>query len=150
MHWPLGSESSRRRCWVSMTIKGDRKHADQVAVGTPASLKSRFATYELHLSAAHVPPTLEILQKHFPGAHRSLDTLTRISIPGVTEDHLPRLLAVVQDAKQELGLEEVTVHEASTETAFLSIVKEHNVQEEERHEGAKRSWWSRVFGRGSK
>jgi ABC-type multidrug transport system ATPase subunit len=107
-----------------------------LAVGTPASLKSRFATYEIHLSA-----------DHFPSAHISMDTLTRISVSGVKEDDLPRLLDVLAGAKSELGLEQVTIQEASTETAFLEIVKQHNIQEEERHQRVKVSWWSRIFSK---
>lgn len=119
-----------------------------LAVGTPASLKSRFATYEIHLSADHVAAVLDYFHSHsFPSAHISMDTLTRISVSGVKEDDLPRLLDVLSGAKAELGLEQVTIQEASTETAFLEIVKQHNIQEEERHEGAKASWWSKIFSR---
>lgn len=119
-----------------------------LAVGTPASLKSRFATYEIHLSADHVPMVLDYFHSHsFPSAHISMDTLTRISVSGVNEDDLPRLLDVLAGAKAELGLDQVTIQEASTETAFLEIVKQHNIQEEERHEGVKASWWSSVFSR---
>ena len=119
-----------------------------LAVGTPASLKSRFATYEIHLSADHVPALLNYFHSHsFPSAHISTDTLTRISVSGVKEDDLPRLLDVLAGAKTELGLEQVTIQEASTETAFLEIVKQHNIQEEERHQGVKKSLWSRMFSK---
>lgn len=119
-----------------------------LAVGTPASLKSRFATYEIHLSANQVPTLLDYFHHHsFPTAHISMDTLTRISVSGVKEDDLPRLLDVLAAAKSELELDQVTIQEASTETAFLEIVKQHNIQEEERHQGVKVSWWSRIFSK---
>ncbi|KAK4686551.1 hypothetical protein P7C73_g3574, partial [Tremellales sp. Uapishka_1] len=123
-----------------------------LAVGTPASLKARYATYEIHLAAPHVVPTLEYLQAHdFPLAYRSQDTLTRISIPGVREDSLDRLLQSLQGVKSALHLEEMTVQEQSIETAFLTIVREHNIQEEEsRHRGrARGSVWKRLFRRGA-
>ena len=83
-----------------------------LAVGTPASLKSRFATYEIHLAASHVARTLGYLQVNgFKGAHQSLDTLTRISVPGVREDDLGGLLDALARAQEELGLEELTIHE---------------------------------------
>lgn len=119
-----------------------------LAVGTPSSLKSRFATYEIHLLADYVPSLLEHFHSHsFPSAHISMDTLTRISVSGVQEDDLPRLLDVLAGAKSDLGLDQVTIQEASTETAFLEIVKQNNIQEEERHQRIKVSWWSRVFSR---
>jgi ATP-binding cassette subfamily A (ABC1) protein 3 len=116
-----------------------------LAVGTPASLKSRFATYEIHLPASQVSSVLDYFHSHaFPSAHASMDTLTRISVSGVKEDDLPQLLDVLQGAKRDLGVDQVTIQEASTETAFLEIVKQHNIQEEERHEGSKKSWWKRL------
>lgn len=118
-----------------------------LAVGTPASLKSRFATYEIHLAASNVAPVLEYFHSHsFPSARASMDTLTRISVSGVKEDDLPRLLDVLEGAKRELELDQVTIQEASTETAFLEIVKQHNIQEEERHEGTRQPWWRRLRG----
>jgi hypothetical protein len=61
----------------------------------------------------------------------------------VKEDDLPGLLDVLEGAKHDLGVDQVTIQEASTETAFLEIVKQHNIQEEERHEGRKAPWWQR-------
>lgn len=75
-----------------------------------------------------------------------MDTLTRISVSGVKEDDLPQLLDVLEGAKRELGVDQVTIQEASTETAFLEIVRQHNIQEEERHEGSKEPWWKRLRG----
>lgn len=83
-----------------------------LAVGTPGSLKSRFATYEVHLSAGHVERVLEYLRTHgFEEARPSWDTLTRVSVPGVREEEVGRLMAVLQGAKEELCLEEMTIHE---------------------------------------
>jgi len=53
---------------------------------------------------------------------------------------------VLEGAKRELGVDQVTIQEASTETAFLEIVRQHNIQEEERHEGSKEPWWKRLRG----
>jgi hypothetical protein len=77
-----------------------------------------------------------------------MDTLTRISVSGVKEDDLPRLLDVLQGTQRDLELDQVTIQEASTETAFLEIVRQHNIQEEERHEGARQPWWKRLRGKG--
>lgn len=83
-----------------------------LAVGTPASLKSRFATYEIHMPAAQVERMLAYVQTNgFPGAHQSLDTLTRISVPGVREEELGRLLEVLENATERLELEGLTLHE---------------------------------------
>lgn len=82
-----------------------------LAVGTPASLKSRFATYEIHLPATHVSSMLDYLhQRGFGEATRSLDTLTRISVPGVREEEVGRLLEVLEGIKGDLGVD-VTLHE---------------------------------------
>ena len=86
--------------------------AKLLAVGTPESLKSRFATYEIHLSADEVDRTLAYFHSNgFEGAKRSMDTLTRISIPGVKERDLDRLLGCLSDAKEQLGLGEVSLQE---------------------------------------
>lgn len=82
-----------------------------LAVGTPSSLKSRFATYEIHLPASHVLPVLDYLhERGFGEAFRSLDTLTRISVPGVREEEVGRLLGVLDGLRGELGID-VTLHE---------------------------------------
>lgn len=82
-----------------------------LAVGTPASLKSRFATYEIHLPGSHVSQMLDHLhERGFEDAFRSLDTLTRISVPGVREEEVGRLLAVLEGVKGELKVD-VTLHE---------------------------------------
>lgn len=81
------------------------------AVGTPASLKSRFATYEIHLPAQSVQPVVDYLhERRFDAATPSVDTLTRISIPGVREEEVGRLLEVLQGVKTDLDVD-VTLHE---------------------------------------
>ncbi|ORX35007.1 hypothetical protein BD324DRAFT_633591 [Kockovaella imperatae] len=112
-----------------------------LAVGTPASLKSRFATYEIHLTSSdHLQDLVSRLQSEgFENTHQSRDTATRVSVPGVTDKDLGGLLDALVVAKQDLGLEEMTIHEASTETAFLEIVRKHNVQEEEGKVASKKS-----------
>lgn len=82
-----------------------------LAVGTPASLKNRFATYEIHLPAQHVMTVLDYIhERGFGDAVRTLDTLTRISVPGVREEQVGRLLAVLEGVKGDLGID-VTLHE---------------------------------------
>jgi len=116
-----------------------------LAVGTPSSLKSRFATYEIHLPASRVSEVLDYLhERGFGEAMRTLDTLTRISVPGVREEELGRLLRVLEGVKGELNVD-VTLHEASTETAFLSIVRAHNVREEESRQTSGVSWFGKLF-----
>ena len=83
-----------------------------LAVGTPASLKNRFATYEVHIPADYRDAMLDILHaQEFGSAKASGDTSTRISVPGVGEDQVGRLLGVMVIAKQELGDVEMTLHE---------------------------------------
>ena len=46
----------------------------------------------------------------------------------------------------------VLTNRASTETAFLEIVRQHNIQEEESRQaakGLKRAWWKRMLLRRS-
>ncbi|KAL1409650.1 hypothetical protein Q8F55_003646 [Vanrija albida] len=113
-----------------------------LAVGTPAGLKSRYATYEVHVGANHIDSTLAYLHSNgFEGANRSVGTATRISVPGVREDELGELLNVLAGGQLKLGLSEMTLHEASTETAFLAIVREHNIQEEEGASATRVSRW---------
>jgi hypothetical protein len=81
------------------------------AVGTPASLKARFATYEIHLQASAVEQALVYLHDaNFGSAERSNDTGTRISITGVREPLLGRLLEVLEGMRAHLGVN-VTLHE---------------------------------------
>ncbi|KAL7420361.1 hypothetical protein Q5752_005331 [Cryptotrichosporon argae] len=117
-----------------------------LTVGTPSTLKSRFATYEVHLASRAVGDALAFLRAHgFGDAARSEDTTTRISVRGVDESHVVRLLDVLDRFTAASGVD-VALQEASTETAFLSIVREHNVQEEERGKGtAGRPWWRRIM-----
>jgi len=83
-----------------------------LAVGTPASLKNRFATYEIHLPADRRDALLDILRgQGFDTARASGDTSTRISVLGVGENEIGRLLGVMVVAKQELGDVEMTLHE---------------------------------------
>jgi hypothetical protein len=81
-------------------------------VGTPASLKSRFATYEVHARAQDVHPLVTFLREvGFGPAHVAQDTLTRISIPGVRENELDTLLGALRAAERDLALGEMTLHE---------------------------------------
>jgi ABC-type multidrug transport system ATPase subunit len=83
-----------------------------LAVGTPASLKDRFATYEIHLAAEAVHPLVSILrEKGFTNARPSEDTSTRISIPGITEHELSALLRVMEIAQRQMDGAEMTLHE---------------------------------------
>lgn len=80
-----------------------------VAVGTPQSLKSRFATYEIHLTADLVQPTLATLHANgYPRATASADALTRISVPGITDNDLGKLLELLERID---GKEAMTLHE---------------------------------------
>ncbi|BEI81402.1 hypothetical protein CcaverHIS002_0205620 [Cutaneotrichosporon cavernicola] len=119
-----------------------------LAVGTPASLKSRFATYEVHVRADEVQPLVAYLcESGFDSAHVATDTLTRISVPGVREDQLDALLGALRAAERDLALCEMTLHEASTEAAFLAIVRENNVKEEKTEDEPKKiKWWQRKKG----
>ncbi|KLT40780.1 P-loop containing nucleoside triphosphate hydrolase protein [Cutaneotrichosporon oleaginosum] len=83
-----------------------------LAVGTPASLKSRFATYEVHARADDVQPLVSYLRESgFNSAQVATDTLTRISVPGVREDELDALLGALRAAERDLALGEMTLHE---------------------------------------
>ena len=83
------------------------------AVGTPSSLKGRFATYEIHLTASDQLDALvqHLQQNGFANACPSLDTATRISVPGVTDVDLGRMLDALIKAQDELDLHEMTIHE---------------------------------------
>ncbi len=55
---------------------------------------------------------LDYLQGHgFSDARQSLDTTTRISIPGVREESLENLLGVLDSAKHVLDLGDLAIHE---------------------------------------
>jgi ABC-type multidrug transport system ATPase subunit len=83
-----------------------------LAVGTPSGLKNRFATYEIHLPADYVRPLLALLHaRNFESAKASSDTATRISVPGVQEAEVGRLLGVMEGARKEVGDVEMTLHE---------------------------------------
>lgn len=83
-----------------------------LAVGTPASLKDRYATYEIHLQAEAVDTVVARLCGEGFNAVPSRDTSTRISIPAITEVELPKLLEVMEKVKDELPEVEMTLHES--------------------------------------
>lgn len=81
--------------------------ADVPAVGTPAGLKARYATYEVHVSASDAERVLSFLQERgFARAHRSQDTNTRISVPNVGEGEIASLLEVLRETGSQW-----TIHE---------------------------------------
>lgn len=86
-----------------------------LAVDTPAGLKSRSATYEIHLFIAYMVGLLVYLQSNrLRRAHRSLDSLTHISLPRTRKGDLGTLLDVLAGAGWELDLEDLSLPESIT------------------------------------
>lgn len=75
-------------------------------MGTPSGLKARYATYEVHVSAADAERVLSHLQAAGFAARRSEDTNTRVSVPNVGEGEIASLL----EALRETG-GQWTIHE---------------------------------------
>ncbi|KAJ7347934.1 hypothetical protein DFH08DRAFT_1001291, partial [Mycena albidolilacea] len=115
-----------------------------LAVGTTEGLSSRYATYEVHFTSSspeHVA-CVERLVAEIPGARMVDDLATRFEVPtaNLPPADLFRTLSIQED------FPEYTIEKATLESMFLKVIRENNVQEEDRRPHMTH-WWSSLFRR---
>ena len=113
----------------------------RTVVGTTEELAERYATYEVHFSCRTRDEVLQAqeLMARIPGAKMADDVATRFEVPigdGLTLSDLFAQLST------HAGSTEYAVERATLESVFLKVIRENNVQEEDRH---KRSLWRRLL-----
>lgn len=111
-----------------------------LSVGTPRQLKEQFPHYEVQLPARDVDRCLHYLQHHgFADAYPSPGTTTRISVPSPSVLALLGTLERVQ--ARGVATRNMSLSEASTETAFVEIVSEAQNRESEDERPRPRKWY---------
>ena len=111
------------------------------AVGTTEELEERYATYEVHFTCRTREELLQAqeVMARIPGAKMADDVATRFEVPigsGLTLSDLFSQLSA------HGGDTEYAVERATLESVFLKVIRENNVQEEDRH---KRPLWRRLL-----
>lgn len=111
-----------------------------LSIGTPRQLKEQFPHYEVQLPARDVDACLEYLKTHgFEDAYPSPGTTTRISVP--SPDVLALLATLERAQARGIASRNMSISEASTETAFVQIVSEHQNRETEDERPRPRKWY---------
>lgn len=123
-----------------------------LAVGTPAELTARHAAYEVHFACRTREDALHARERmaRVPGARAADDVATRFEVPvravdgdgdGMTLAELFKLLAEDEGEEQEF-----TVEKPSLESVFLKVIRENEVEEEDRSQGSQGGgqWWKKL------
>ncbi|TFK42145.1 hypothetical protein BDQ12DRAFT_703521 [Crucibulum laeve] len=110
-----------------------------LAVGTPTELESRYGTYEVQFSCRTRPELLRIqtLMSQIPGSRMTDDVATRFEV-SIGTKYGTSLAGLFDFLSRQRGLPEFMVSKATLESAFLKVVREHGVQEEDSRR--KRRW----------
>ncbi|KAK5991145.1 Cholesterol transporter ABCA5-like protein [Cladobotryum mycophilum] len=144
-----------------------------LALGTTDKLRHRFGdTLHVHLVSQTAPHSSEQEMEHlrswvvnkFPGAEVEQQTYhgqMRFSIPSSSvpdrgqtgsrngdnsssEGAIGRLLILLEEKKEGLGIAHYSVNPTTLNEVFLNIVGQHDVQEEGyKEEGEKKPWWKK-------
>ncbi|KAI1662166.1 P-loop containing nucleoside triphosphate hydrolase protein [Daldinia decipiens] len=129
-----------------------------LAMGTTENLRQRFGdALHVHLvskSAPHsTPEEMERVRQwvadKWPGAEIEQKTYygqMRFSIPASavagTGSAVGRLIVILEEHKEELGIEHFSCTPTTLDQVFLTIVGQHNVREEGYNEKKKKAWWA--------
>merc|ERR1712093_479119 len=134
-----------------------------LAMGTPDGLRQKHGdAYYIHLvmkSAPHTAPEeIRVVKawilKQFPQADIEDQTYhgqIRFSVPKTArgedeeirgeKDGVGSLIMILEDRREELGLEHYSVSPTTLDQVFLTIVQKHNVEEEGYSKSAKKKWF---------
>ncbi|KAI0113211.1 P-loop containing nucleoside triphosphate hydrolase protein [Daldinia grandis] len=129
-----------------------------LAMGTTENLRQRFGdALHVHLvskSAPHsTPEEMERVRQwvagKWPGADIEQKTYhgqMRFSIPASTitgtGSAVGQLIVILEEHKEELGIEHFSCTPTTLDQVFLTIVGQHNVREEGYNEKKKKAWWA--------
>ncbi|KAJ6601121.1 hypothetical protein DFH09DRAFT_1020416 [Mycena vulgaris] len=112
-----------------------------LAIGTTESLSARYATYEVHFSCRtrEEVTRAQTLMAAIPGSRMADDVATRFEVP--IKDNGLSLAKLFHMLSAQGDFSEYTVEKATLESVFLKVIRENNVQEEDREAQGRRSWW---------
>jgi len=139
-------------CWVSLkdpNICPDVNHRWFEAVGTVESLAARYPSYEVHFTCRtrDAATKAQQIMSTIPGAKMADDVATRFEVPVNAEgsEHRMTLLELFHALSSRGEFTEYTVERSTLETAFLKVIRENQVAEEDAEGGRKRkgSWFTR-------
>ncbi|KAI2621983.1 P-loop containing nucleoside triphosphate hydrolase protein [Hypomontagnella submonticulosa] len=134
-----------------------------LAMGSTENLRQRFGdALHVHLVSKTAPhSTTEEMERvrawvldTWPGADVEQKTYhgqMRFSVPASavaggdkgSASAVGRLIVVLEEHKEELGIEHYSCTPTTLDQVFLTIVGQHNVKEEGYNEKKKKSWWRR-------
>ncbi|KAI1380361.1 P-loop containing nucleoside triphosphate hydrolase protein [Hypoxylon crocopeplum] len=132
-----------------------------LAMGTTENLRQRFGdALHVHLVSKSAPhstpeetervrawvldtwPGADVEQKTYHGQMRfSVPASAVASESGGGGSAVGRLIVILEEHKDELGIEHFSCTPTTLDQVFLTIVGKHNVQEEGYTEKKKKSWW---------
>ncbi|KAJ7508422.1 hypothetical protein B0H11DRAFT_2304369 [Mycena galericulata] len=114
-----------------------------LAIGTTESLSARYATYEVHFTCRTREDVTraQTLMATIPGSRLADDVATRFEVP-LAQDNGLSLAKLFHMLSAQGDFSEYTVEKATLESVFLKVIRQNNVQEEDRETHARRRWWS--------
>jgi len=132
-------------CLVSRKIRATHPGTEYRlprAVGTVESLAARYPSYEVHFACRtreEVTKAQQIMST-IPGAKMAEDVTTRFEVPVNAEgsEHSTTLFGLFHALSSREEFAECTVERSTLETAFLKIIGENQVAEEDAEGGRKR------------
>nr|AHF50239.1 p-glycoprotein [Daldinia eschscholtzii] len=131
-----------------------------LAMGTTDNLRQRFGdALHVHMVSKTAPhstaeemervrqwvvetwPDAEVEQKTYHGQMRFSVPASAIGGSG-SSSAVGRLIVILEEHKEELGIEHFSCTPTTLDQVFLTIVGQHNVQEEGYNEKKKKKWWA--------
>lgn len=130
-----------------------------LAVGTSQDLRHRYSNVYhvsmiLRSAPSSTPGEMEALRsfihQHISGAKLERDMMggqLRFTVPGgdASSGNIASVISLLEENKEQLGVEYYSVTGATLENVFLSVVRANNVQEED-GEGQANTWGKRLGG----
>ncbi|KAF8634881.1 hypothetical protein AX15_000635 [Amanita polypyramis BW_CC] len=118
-----------------------------LAIGSIESLSARYAMYEVHFSCRTREELIRVqnFMARIPGSRMADDVAARFEVPISTGTlSLAQLFDVLTTTgADDLGTE-FTVERGTLESAFLKVIRENNVREEDTYR-RHRQWWQICF-----
>lgn len=112
------------------------------AVGTAESLAARYPSYEIHFACRtrEEATRAQQIMSTIPGAKMAEDVATRFEVPVNAEgsEHNMTLFELFHALSSRGDFAEYTVERSTLETAFLKVIRENRVTEEDAEGGNRR------------
>ncbi|KAJ7729088.1 hypothetical protein DFH07DRAFT_218233 [Mycena maculata] len=113
-----------------------------LAIGTSESLSARYASYQVHFTCRtrEEITRAQTLMATIPGSRMADDVATRFEVP-IERDNGLSLSKLFHMLSEHDDFSEYTVEKATLESVFMKVIRENNVQEEDRQTRGRRRWW---------